>query len=83
MEKKGFTHSFVRFSQSFLPALFAINPPSSLGPQEILPVRIIQKNVLPPVATAHHMVNGPVTFHSHFDRHGNSFTRSLDHSQAK
>jgi|GEM_PF-7096097 hypothetical protein len=70
-------------SQSFLAALFAINPPSSLGPQEILPVHIIQKNVLPPVATAPHMVNGSGISRRHFARHGNPFSGSLELSQAK
>ena len=36
---------------------------------EILPVHILQKNVLPPVATAHDVVNGPRIFHSHCARH--------------
>jgi hypothetical protein len=52
------------------------------GFEKILPVHIIPKEVLPPVAPAHDVVNGPSIFHSHFSRHGTNNAFSTDPPQA-
>ncbi len=52
-------------------------------PEKIVPVHILQKNALAPVATAHHMVNGTSIFHSHFARHANKTTAAFHEMQAK
>ena len=44
------------------------------GLEKILPVHVIQKNVLTPVAAAHHMVNGARILNSQFSRHGSHST---------
>ena len=45
------------------------------GLEIILPVYIIQADVLPPVAPAHDVVNSPTIFNSHLARHGSKDTR--------
>jgi hypothetical protein len=50
--------------------------------EKILPVHIIPKEVLPPVAPAHDVVNGPSIFNSHFSRHGTNNAFSIDPPQA-
>jgi hypothetical protein len=49
----------------------------------ILPVDIIQEDVVPAVAPAHHMINGTQVLHSHFVRHETKDAIPADQPQAK
>ncbi len=40
------------------------------GLEEVLPVHVAGKNALPPVATAHHVVNGTWIYDSQLPWHG-------------
>ena len=51
--------------------------------EEILPVHIIQKNVLPPVATAHDVVIGPRIFNTDFARHPVDFQAHTGQGKTK
>ncbi len=45
--------------------------------EEVLPVNVIQEDILPPVSSAHHMVNGTRVLNTDFARHEAITARSL------
>ncbi|MCG3775204.1 MAG: hypothetical protein JW395_2033 [Nitrospira sp.] len=49
--------------------------------EEILPVNIVQINVLAPVPAAHHMVDGTGKIDSHLPRHGLLLSNIVDRMQ--
>jgi hypothetical protein len=43
------------------------------GLYEVLPIHVIQENVLAPISSAHHVVDGVRIFNPYFARHGPFF----------
>jgi hypothetical protein len=38
--------------------------------EKILPIHVVQKNILLPVSAAHHVIHGSRIFNAQFSRHG-------------
>jgi hypothetical protein len=45
------------------------------GLDEIMPIHIVQEDLIPPVATTHEMIHGPRVFKAEFARHAGRLRR--------
>ena len=68
---RGFQHQVVVIGHQTIRMHLPIGFLARLGQRldEVLPVHVVQENLLPPVATAHHVIHGPRILDAQLARH--------------